>query len=430
MGFNFFLKGCIIGFSIAAPVGPIGVLCIKRSLTQGRASGFVSGLGAATADMIYGIIAGLGLTVISTFLISQQLWLRFIGGLFLCYLGIKTFTSKPSEHAAKAEGTGLLSSYMSTFFLTVTNPMTIISFMAVFAGLGGGAAGKDYFSVASIVTGVFTGSALWWFTLSTVAGMFRAGCNSCRLRWINRISGIVITIFGIIILSGNICNASEKGEKTHMIEKGVYIAPVIISKSLESRREEFEETLIASQIRIREFAKTYGWENLTEESFFDRVEIYDSKEVFDRRVKEITETDPSVQLPRTYSAVLEKRILVAVSPEIFRENYPQGIEDKFYEKIMAHEIAHRLHIRILNGNEEAMGPVWFFEGFAIYAANQFEHSSLVLSDEEIGEIIRSEERGSYEKYAFVFRYFVKKRPVKEMVEEAGKKDFIQFLYKL
>lgn len=421
MGLNFFLKGCIIGFSIAAPVGPIGVLCIKRSLTEGRASGFVSRLGAATADVIYGSIAGFGLTVISTFLMSQQLWLRFIGGIFLCYLGIKTFIAKPSEQVAQAGGKGLF---------TVTNPMTIISFMAVFAGLGGGAAGKDYFSVASLMTGVFIGSALWWFTLSTVAGIFRSGCTSQRLRWINRISGTVITVFGLVILAGTMCNASEKGEKSYMIEKGVYKVTLLVSKSLEDRREEFEETLIASQIRIREFAKTYGWEKLTEESFFDRVEIYDSKEEFDRRAKELTETDPSINFPKTFSAALEKRILIAVSPEIFRENYPQGIEDKFYEKIMAHEIAHRLHIRILNGNEEAMGPVWFFEGFALYAADQFEHSTLLLSEEEIREILESEKRGSYEKYAFVFRYFVKKRPLHEMIEQAGKKDFIQFLYKL
>ncbi|MEQ8167698.1 MAG: hypothetical protein ABRQ38_02290 [Candidatus Eremiobacterota bacterium] len=96
---------------------------------------------------------------------------------------------------------------------------------------------------------------------------------------------------------------------------------------------------------------------------------------------------------------------------------------------MAHEIAHRLHVRILNGNEEAMGPLWFFEGFALYAANQFEDSSLILSEEEIGEIIRSEERGSYEKYAFVFRYFLKKKPLEDMIEQAGKKDFIRWLEK-
>jgi threonine/homoserine/homoserine lactone efflux protein len=124
MDISFFLKGLIIGFSIAAPVGPIGVLCIRRTLAQGRLSGFVSGLGAATADAIYGCIAGLGLTFISSLLIHQQLGLRLIGGGFLCYLGIKAFTSL-STQAAKVTGSSLLSAYVSTFFLTLTNPLTM-----------------------------------------------------------------------------------------------------------------------------------------------------------------------------------------------------------------------------------------------------------------------------------------------------------------
>src|SRR4030067_3210921 len=119
--FSFLLRGLIIGFSIAAPVGPSGVLCIRRTLTVGRASGLISGLGAATADAIYGSIAGFGLTFISSILIRQQVWLRLIGGLFLCYLGLKTFLSRPSEPAAspKAKVNDLLSAYASTFFLTL-----------------------------------------------------------------------------------------------------------------------------------------------------------------------------------------------------------------------------------------------------------------------------------------------------------------------
>jgi len=108
---SFLLKGLIIGFSIAAPVGPIGVLCIRRTLTGGRASGLVSGLGAASADAIYGCIAGFGLAFISNFMISQQAWLRLIGGLFLCYFGLKTLLTKPAEQAALAEGNGLIGSY-------------------------------------------------------------------------------------------------------------------------------------------------------------------------------------------------------------------------------------------------------------------------------------------------------------------------------
>ena len=200
MNISFLLRGLIIGFSIAAPVGPIGVLCIRRTLTRGRASGLVSGLGAATADAIYGSIAAFGLNFVSNFLISQQVWLRLIGGGFLCYLGLRTFLSKPAEHAASAKENGLIGSYASTFLLTVTNPVTILSFAAIFAGLGIGGASGDYISAAILVFGVFAGSALWWFILSSGVSIFRTKFNPQRLQWVNRISGIIITGFGLIAL--------------------------------------------------------------------------------------------------------------------------------------------------------------------------------------------------------------------------------------
>jgi len=200
MDISFFLRGLIIGFSIAAPVGPIGVLCIRRTLAEGRAFGLFSGLGAATADAIYGFIAGFGLTFVSNFLIRQQVWLRIIGGGFLCFLGIRTFLSKPAEHAASARGNGLVGSYVSTFFLTITNPMTILSFAAIFAGLGVGGASGSYVSAAVLVLGVFIGSALWWFILSSGVSVFRTRFNPHRLWWVNRISGIIITGFGLIAL--------------------------------------------------------------------------------------------------------------------------------------------------------------------------------------------------------------------------------------
>ena len=200
MDINFLLSGVIIGFSIAAPVGPIGVLCIRRTLAEGRASGLVSGLGAATADGIYGFIAGFGLTFVSNFLINQQVWLRLVGGAFLCYFGLRTFLSKPAEQVALIKGKGLAGSYASTFFLTITNPMTIISFAAIFAGLGVGGASGSYVSAVVLVLGVFTGSALWWFILSGVTNVFRTKFNSGKLRWVNRISGIIITGFGLIAL--------------------------------------------------------------------------------------------------------------------------------------------------------------------------------------------------------------------------------------
>ncbi len=195
---DLFLQGLILGLSIAAPVGPIGVLCIRRTLADGRMSGLVSGLGAATADAFYGSIAAIGLTFISGFLIDQKLWLGLLGGAFLCYLGVRTFFSQPAQQDAFAQGQGIAGDYGSTFFLTLTNPMTILSFMAMFAGIVRGS--TDYSSAATIVLGVFTGSATWWLVLSGGVSLLRSRFDLNAMRWVNRISGIIIGAFGLLIL--------------------------------------------------------------------------------------------------------------------------------------------------------------------------------------------------------------------------------------
>jgi len=199
-GSPFLLRGILIGFSIAAPVGPIGVLCIRRTLAEGRATGFVSGLGAATADVVYGCIAGFGLTLVTRFLMDQQMWLRLFGGAFLCYLGVKTVLSRPAKQAASAKGSGLAGAYGSTFLLTLTNPMTILSFVAVFAGLGLASAGGSYASASILVLGVFAGSALWWLMLSGGVSLLRSRFDVPGLEWVNRISGVVIAGFGVVAL--------------------------------------------------------------------------------------------------------------------------------------------------------------------------------------------------------------------------------------
>ncbi len=152
------------------------------------------------ADAIYGCIAGLGLTFISSLLIHQQIWLRLIGGAFLCYLGVKTFMSLPAEQAAKAKGNSLVGAYASTFLLTLTNPMTMLSFAAVFAGLGVASPRGNYTLAIILVLGVFTGSALWWLMLSGGIGLFRTKLTPRRLQWVNRISGVLITAFGLLAL--------------------------------------------------------------------------------------------------------------------------------------------------------------------------------------------------------------------------------------
>jgi len=197
MDIPYFLRGVLIGFSIAAPVGPIGVLCIRRTLAEGRLVGFLSGLGAATADAVYGCIAGFGLTVLSGLLISQQTGLRLVGGLFLCYLGLRTFLSKPAVKPASAKGGSLFSAYLSTLFLTLTNPMTILSFAGIFAGLGLVDSGGTYLSAATLVLGVFCGSALWWLLLSEGVNLFRARVDMRAMQWVNRLSGLVILGFGV-----------------------------------------------------------------------------------------------------------------------------------------------------------------------------------------------------------------------------------------
>jgi len=199
MDISILLKGLMIGFSIAATVGPIAVLCIRRTLVEGRSSGLVSGLGAASADAIYGAIAGFGLTLISNFLVDQQTWLRLIGGLFLIYLGLKTFLKKPKDLVLSDQRAKLIDTYGSTLFLTLTNPMTIISFVAIFAGLGLASEGSNYLSASMLVLGVFFGSALWYILLSYGVGIFREKFTLAGLKWVNRISGVIIASFGLYI---------------------------------------------------------------------------------------------------------------------------------------------------------------------------------------------------------------------------------------
>jgi threonine/homoserine/homoserine lactone efflux protein len=196
-----FLRGLLIGFSIAAPVGPIGVLCIRRTLAEGRLAGFLSGMGAASADMFYGAVAAFGLTAIQDVLLGQSNWLRLIGGTFLLFLGVKTFLTKPAEQAAKSSRGGLFGAYLSTFFLTITNPITILSFIAIFAGLRLTETGGNYAIASTMVLGVFLGSATWWLTLSTGVSLLREKFTPALLTWVNRLAGMIITGFGIIILA-------------------------------------------------------------------------------------------------------------------------------------------------------------------------------------------------------------------------------------
>lgn len=200
MSIDFFLKGLILGFSIAAPVGPIGILCIRKTLQFGRLSGFVSGLGAALADAIYAMIAAFGLTFFSDLLLARQFWFHLLGGAFLLYLGWKTFMAQPNSCSIAVSHTTLFHDFASTFFLTITNPMTILSFLAVFAGLGLSSIQGDYVQASLLVAGVFLGSAIWWWTLSEGITLFRKKVSQKIMAWVNRIAGLIIFGFGVVAL--------------------------------------------------------------------------------------------------------------------------------------------------------------------------------------------------------------------------------------
>ncbi|MHB1688694.1 MAG: LysE family translocator [Ignavibacteriaceae bacterium] len=199
MEITLFLKGLIIGFAMAVPIGPIGIMCIRKTLTEGRLRGMIIGLGAATADLLYGCIAAFGLTVISGVITTERIWIRLIGGTLLLFLGVRTFRAQPADPKFHIHSSGMLGSYLYTVFLTLTNPLTIFAFIAVFAALGLGNE-VSIFSGSALVLGVFTGSFLWFLSLSSVVRLFRKKLDMVGLRWVNRIAGILIIISGIIAI--------------------------------------------------------------------------------------------------------------------------------------------------------------------------------------------------------------------------------------
>lgn len=199
MDLTFILKGILIGFAMAVPLGPIGIICIRKTLTEGRLRGLVIGMGAATADMFYAAIAAFGLTFISDTLNEHRIWIRIAGGVLLLFLGVRTFLAKPKDPKLVVNGSSGLRSYLTTIFLTLTNPFTIFAFIAVFATLGLGN-GLSYLSASFLVVGVFIGSLLWFVILSSGVTFFRKKLDLAGLRWVNKIAGILIIISGFIAI--------------------------------------------------------------------------------------------------------------------------------------------------------------------------------------------------------------------------------------
>jgi len=196
----FFLRGLAVGFALAAPVGPVGVLCVRRALADGRHAAFIAGLGAAFADTFYGAVAGLGVTVVSSFLVEHHIFLRIVGGLILIVLGTRSLCMRQPFEPTPACGPGLLKDFVSTFLITLTNPGTILASMGVFAAFG--AFGQQEMgSSAILILGIFGGSTLWWVILSGAASAARSRLSPRALERLNQGSGITLLLFGLGIIA-------------------------------------------------------------------------------------------------------------------------------------------------------------------------------------------------------------------------------------
>lgn len=194
-----FVKGLAIGFLIAAPVGPINVLCVRRTMVHGQLAGIVSGLGAAAADTIFGAIAAFGVIFITEFLVAHHLALSLVGGAFLLVLGVRTLLKPPPALNGDRDPTGLVADFTSTFLLTLTNPITIFSFLGVYVAFGIHADSRVDVGDWLLLLGVFLGSTSWWLLITSAAGFFRARFSMVGLFWANRIAGIVILCFAALV---------------------------------------------------------------------------------------------------------------------------------------------------------------------------------------------------------------------------------------
>ena len=218
---EFFFKGLMVGFLVAAPVGPVAIICIHRTIAHGRLAGYVCGLGATLADTVFGAIAALGLGFLATELIANQSWLRISGGILLVALGLKLALSKhltrravaqereeerdggSKETAALPSSQGIddhIGNFASSFAVMITNPITLLSFAAIFAAIDIAEIGEKTLWAFSLVAGVFTGGALWWTILITVSSLFRHRINEQGILWVSRGAGALVLIFGIVIL--------------------------------------------------------------------------------------------------------------------------------------------------------------------------------------------------------------------------------------
>jgi threonine/homoserine/homoserine lactone efflux protein len=201
------LQGLAIGFALAAPVGPIAFLCVRRTMAEGRLSGLVSGGGAATADAIYGFAAAFGVSLLSDFLAAHGQGMRIVGGILLCLVGVRTFLTKPAMEKKTIRWHGLVGNYFSALLLTLTNPMTFVAFAAVFATIGAGGLRGILETAGTATAGVFLGSLLWWTVLVLGVNAVREKFTLQRLFLMDRIAGALITALGLVYLISSLQGA-------------------------------------------------------------------------------------------------------------------------------------------------------------------------------------------------------------------------------
>jgi threonine/homoserine/homoserine lactone efflux protein len=194
------LRGLIIGFTIAAAVGPITLLVIRRTITHGGGYGFASGLGVAAADATYAGVAAFGLTAITSVLVSGHVLLGLVGGAIIAIIGVRTVLSRPAGPAADAERPGLAGAFLSIYALTMTNPLTIVLYAGVFAGIGL-VAGSSFVDAAVVTLAAWLGSTAWWVILCSIVGWARGRVSTTALLWVNRISGAALVVFGVVSIA-------------------------------------------------------------------------------------------------------------------------------------------------------------------------------------------------------------------------------------
>ena len=193
---SLFVQGTIIGLTLAVPIGPISLLCIQRSIADGRLHGIISGIGVASSDSFYATVSFLGLTIISGLIIAQQYLFRFLAGIVLIFIGIRVFLSVPLGASTQTGHETYLKDYLSMAAIAIANPLTLLFFIVIVPGFGVVIHGNSFLSAMEFVAGVFFGSVVWWVILCGFVGTMRTRISEENLRLINRISGILISCFG------------------------------------------------------------------------------------------------------------------------------------------------------------------------------------------------------------------------------------------